>query len=343
MTTVLTNQSTLPVHTTGVGASNTLPDSTAVYVITCQPHTDTLPFSQPGFFFNDAAHLGQQSSLPARTLSVLNRLTQQTEARCTFFIDADRAVSPIAAPFGSVEFVPTLPDAVLERLLDALLNEARQTGAPSLRLVNYPHCYAHAQANRLTHHLLRRGFRVTESHPNSFLPITSEPFSAGLDPQERRRLRKCLRAGFRFEHWQKPDVTAVTSFLTEIRQQQGYTLALPTNRLAQLLRQFPEQFVVFAVTDGSGPNNIAAMTVAVRVRPDILYNFLPASSPSYRTYSPAVLLTEGLYMHCQQQGIRLLDLGVSLGSDRQPKPSLIRFKRNLGALESPKLVFENVF
>ena len=92
-----------------------------------------------------------------------------------------------------------------------------------------------------------------------------------------------------------------------------------------------------AVFDGP---TLAALTVAVRVRPDILYNFLPADNPIYRPFSPAVLLTHGLYAHCQQAGIALLDLGVSVDDHRQPKPGLLRFKRNLGAEESVKTVWE---
>jgi hypothetical protein len=136
------------------------------------------------------------------------------------------------------------------------------------------------------------------------------------------------------------NVEAVTAFLVSTRQQQGYALTLPPDRLGQLLRTFPDQFPVFVVSDGA---TLAALTVAVRVRADILYSFLPASSTDYHTYSPMVLLTDGLVSYCQAQHIRMLDLGVSLDGDRQPKPSLIRFKRNLGAQESPKLVFEKRF
>ncbi len=83
--------------------------------------------------------------------------------------------------------------------------------------------------------------------------------------------------------------------------------------------------------------------MTVRVRDDILYTFLPASNPAYHAYSPLVLLMDGLFEYCQQQQIRLLDLGVSLDGNHQPKPSLLRFKRNLGALESPKVCFEKRF
>lgn len=297
-------------------------------------------FSQPGFFFNNADHLCQQSTGPFCVITALNQVTRQADARCAFFVGSGHASSPAAAPFGSVEFIPTLPDSVLDDFIDALIDQARSTGAFVLRLVNYPHCYAPEQAHRLTKQLLQRGFCVAASNQNSYLPITEAAFENIIEAAEQRRLRKCQRAGFQFSHWRCPNVNEVTSFLAQTFQQQGYRLSLPTEQLESLLRSFPEQFPVFVVEDGSVP---AALAVTVRVRHDILYTFLPASNPAYHTYSPLVLLMDGLFEYCQQQQIRLLDLGVSLDGNHQPKPSLLRFKRNLGALESPKVCFEKRF
>lgn len=298
------------------------------------------PFSQPGFFFNDAEHVCQQSDQSFHVITALNGATQQTDARCTFFSEPDCAVSPVAAPFGSIEFVHHLPDDILSALVDAVLDEARATGASRLRLVNYPDCYAPEPARRLAGQLLRRGFRVAGANQTFYLPITASGFENGITAPERRRLHTCQRAGFHFALGCDSDLDAVLSFLVDTRQRQGYRLTISTGQLRHLIRTFPGQFPVFVVRDGPA---IAALTVAVRVRDDILYTFLPASHPDYHAYSPMVLLTAGLYQYCQRHQIRLLDLGVSLDGNHQPKPSLMRFKRNLGALESPKLVFEMAF
>lgn len=297
-------------------------------------------FYRQGFFFNEPAHLRQQSTSAFHLLTAVNETTRQAEARCAFFLRPDgSAVSPAAAPFGSVEFADMLPDAVLDLFLRQLVEAAQLRGAILLRLVNYPHCYAPSQASRLTDHLLALGFRVVSSAENFFLPVVAGDgaFDTNLAPAERRRLRKCQVAGFRFEHWFWPDIDAVVSFLQTTRQQQGYTLTMPPLQLGDLLRTFPAQFPVFVLRQ---QQTVAALTVAVRVRDDILYTFLPASHPDFRPYSPMVLLTSELYGYCQRAGIQLLDLGVSLDSQRQPKPGLIRFKQNLGAQSSPKLIFE---
>jgi hypothetical protein len=157
---------------------------------------------------------------------------------------------------------------------------------------------------------------------------------------ERRRLAKCQRAGFQVRVWASPPVDAVVQFIQHSRSQQGYLLTITPERLAHLLQNLPGQYPVVVVHDGP---HIAALTVAVRVRQDILYNFLPADNLAYRPYSPAVMLTQGLYAYCQQEGITLLDLGVSVDEHRHPKLSLMQFKRNLGAEESPKMVWEKRF
>ncbi|WP_461084403.1 GNAT family N-acetyltransferase [Spirosoma flavus] len=301
--------------------------------------TDIPEFCESGFFFNELSHLQQQQDGQFHLLTALNQTTQQADARCAFFIRSNEAVSPGAAPFGSIEFTEKLPDSILDEFLDTLTESVRATATTTFRLVNYPHCYAPGQARRLTRKLFRHGFRVVETNQNFFLPINNQDFASLVEPEQRRRLNKCRNADFQFSQWKNPPFTTVVDFLKETRQQQGYRLTLSPERLTELLQNFPDQFLVFAVTDGP---NLAALTVAVRVRHDILYNFMPASHPDYRTFSPMVMLTDGLYTYCQQQGIRLLDLGVSLDSNHCPKPSLMRFKRNLGAVTSPKLIFEKV-
>jgi hypothetical protein len=50
------------------------------------------------------------------------------------------------------------------------------------------------------------------------------------------------------------------------------------------------------------------------------------------------MLIEGMYGWCQQQGIKLLDLGTS-ALDSQPNFSLLDFKLRLGAHPTAKLTF----
>lgn len=309
------------------------------YVITrqCNPAEKQVPTFRQGFLFNEWQHLRQQSSRPLHLLTVFNTESQEAEARCAFF-EADRvAKSPASAPFGSIEFTDAIPDSTLQTFIRSLTNQVRRVGYTKLRIVNYPHCYAPRQALRLTQMLQEQGFRLTQSDITFFIAVTDYCLESLMHPQERRRLRKGCLAGLTFEHWKTPDIHQVVDFWLASRQQQGYALTLPPDQLAYLLTKFPDRFPVFTVRS---EQSIAALSVGVWVRNDILYNFLPVDNLLFRHLSPMVFLLNGLYRFCQQQAIQILDLGVSLDADRKPKASLERFKQNMGAITSPKLVFE---
>lgn len=300
--------------------------------------TDTHAFSQSGFFFNDPAHLSQQSDT-AHTILAVNQLTRCADGRCTFFLRGQQAISPLAAPFGSIEFAPALPDTILNELIQQLIDSARSAGATSVRLVNYPSCYAPGQTARLLGQLAEQGFQTTATYENFHLPITQQSFESHISAAEQRRLRKCRTAGFRIAQWHSPDLVAATHFIEQVHQQRDHANTIASSQLATLIQTFPDYFPIFGVWDA---DRLIALAVTVRVSPDILYYFLPVSDPAYDAYSPMVLLIDGLWTYCQQQSIALLDLGVSLNSDRTPKPSLMQFKRNLGAQTSLKTTVERL-
>lgn len=300
--------------------------------------SDTHRFSQPGFLFNEPAHLGQQGST-VYTILAVNRATGNADGRCAFFLRDKQAISPLAAPFGSIEFTPDLSDAALGNLIQQLIELARAAGATSLRLVNYPGCYAPNQSARLLHQLYEYGFQTTAAHENLHLTVTSQPFGLDIVSAEQRRLRKCQTAGFRVAQWPSPDLCIVTRFIERVHQQRSHADTIAPAQLTKLIQTFPDRFPIFGVWD---VDQLIALAIAVRVSPTVLYYFLPVSDPAYDAYSPMVLLIEGLWQYCQQQSIGLLDLGVSLNSDRTPKPSLLQFKRNLGGQTSLKTTVERV-
>ncbi len=297
-----------------------------------------MPFWEDGFLFNQWRHLRQQQSKQMPWLvQAVNRQTGLAEARCAVWVNANGpALSPAAAPFGSVEFTPTLPEDVLADVIDLLLTTVQNLGNKQLIIKNYPAIYAPDQTARLAQVLLQKGFQITARYENSHLFVTSQPFTGGLALAARRRLRQAQEFGFQRVDWPMNRLDEALAFVGQSRARQGYPLTMPLDQLRQLFVDFPDAFRIMAVLDGQ---TIASLTVAIQVREDVLYNFLPVDNLDYRHLSPAILLTEGLYTYCQQTNTRLLDLGVSLNDDRTDKPSLLRFKRGLGAQSSGKLVF----
>ena len=83
----------------------------------------------------------------------------------------------------------------------------------------------------------------------------------------------------------------------------------------------------------------AALTVAIQVDKQVLYNFYPASPLRCNSLSPVVMLNEGLHAFAQASEMAVLDLGTST-LDNGPNASLLRFKRHLGGVAGLRLSWE---
>jgi hypothetical protein len=248
-------------------------------------------------------------------------------------------VSPCRAPFGSIALDPHVPFDALDRLVRAADDAARQRGLRQIRVVSYPFCYAPEASALLTAAFTANGYAVAVTDLNFHLPVTAEPLEGRLHPSERRRLRKCRRAGLHFAEEPAPDLPHLYGFIADCRRRRGFPVTLDYAGFEALFRHFPDQYRLFTVRDGS---RLAALAVGVRVSPGILYYFYPADDPAYHAYSPTVLLLAGLYGYAQSHGYGLLDLGIATDAGR-PNPGLIRFKRNMGAEPSLKLTFQKTF
>ncbi len=162
------------------------------------------------------------------------------------------------------------------------------------------------------------------------------PFKAIIKAQERRRLHKCIRNGLEVRFIDHSKFDYIYEFIQKNRQSQKYNLSISMEQLSKQLTQFPDRYLLLAVYDGG---NIIAATVSVLVTDKVLYNFLISDDLAYRTYSPTVMLYDALYKFCQVHHFKSLDLGVSLDNNENYKPSLARFKLNMGAETSEKITW----
>ncbi len=202
-------------------------------------------------------------------------------------------------------------------------------------VVSYPFCYNPVAAALLTACFTGSGFSVAVTDLNYHIPVAEEPLEARMHPSERRRLRKCFRAGMQFSAEATPDLAQLYGFIARCRQRRGFPLTLDFAGFKTMFDHFPDRYQVFAVRDGS---RIASAAVGVRISPDILYYFFPADDALYKTFSPTVLLLHGMYGYARQAGYKLLDLGIATARG-VPNYGLIRFKANMGAEPSLKLTF----
>lgn len=236
------------------------------------------------------------------------------------------------APFGGLQLHSEVGISTLRTFFSAIDQQLYERGVRQLYLKPPPAVYL---PTALTLDFWQcMGYQLIHEQTLHYILVTAEQaLSTQVIPAHRRRLRKCHEAGLVAEEWKGFCPQTVYAWIAERRAEKGYPLSLSYEKFNSLIARFPERYVVFRVLDGT---QLAALSVSVRVGPRQLYHYLPAYSPAYATYSPIILLTEALYDYCRIHHIQLLDLGTSIDAAGHEKPSLARFKRNLGALECPK-------
>lgn len=286
--------------------------------------------------YSQARHLATQGPEPLVQLVLWDTPSAQALALLPFGRVGNTLVSLPRAPFGGFATAEGTPPDLLFFLLDCLKKWAAARHYTRLVIKLPAAAYDPVQVARQRHVLEAAGFAVEGSSLNLHIPVGRHAFSQIIHLSEQKRLRKCQRTGFVAEEWPHPPPDEVYDFVEESRRQQGYALTIDRPQLRQLLQELPNAARVFVVRDGAA---IASLTIALRVNAHILYNFCPADNLAYRAYSPTVLLDAALYTFAQREGIRCIDLGVSLDHFGQEKASLVRFKQNLGGVGSEKVTY----
>ncbi|WP_345111164.1 hypothetical protein [Hymenobacter algoricola] len=316
-----------------------LPDARyAVRILAGARHeAPELPLAFESFLYLRPEHLRLQRFAGERlTFYLEDQAAGRTVAQLPVFARQGAAHSPWQAPFGAVQLAAGVGAPLVRAFLQLVEAELAARGFPRLHLRSYPFAYDPAGSAVLTQALQQGGYRVALAELNHHLPLAAG-FEARLHPSERRRLQKCRRHGLHFEQEPPYLLPRAYEFLARCRQEKGQELSLALERLQELFRLFPREYFLFSVRDAAG--EWAALTIAVQVSQQVLYNFYPASPLALNAFSPVVLLNEGLHAFGQASGLGLLDLGTST-LPTGLNQSLLQFKRHLGGVPSLKLTFE---
>lgn len=287
------------------------------------------------YLFNQPYFLQKQLCKQIDTFYLVHKNTQQAHATFILSIQDGRGFSPCRGPFGSVEMNPLLPIQDLDDFIEHINTFAAAQGISQLEIKSYPFCYSPEVSAVITNSLLRQQYHILYTDLNYHIPVTQTGLADKLHLSAKRRLQKCITAGFDFGEEQAPDLPLIYQLIVDSRQQKGYPVTMTFSDFRQLFEDFPGSYKIFSIRD---KQRIVAATVAVKINQHILYYFLPAHDPVYNTYSPMVLLIQGLYNYCQSAGYSILDLGISTDKGI-PNHGLMRFKNNMGACVSLKLSF----
>lgn len=247
-------------------------------------------------------------------------------------------ISPERAPFGGIQCDKKCSADELSFLLRCIENWFSSHTDCIVSIKTPPACYHTDPINDLlTSAYDLAGYKMANRFTNYHIPISSLAFFENIIPPEAIRLAKCKNSGFRAGLYDDPNIEIVYNFIKESRAAKGYLMSMTSVQLEILINNFPEYCQIFVVKDGG---KIIALSVTILVCKGILYNFLPADLPDYKSFSPMVQLTEAIYNYCQRKKIAILDLGISLDNNGNEKPGLLRFKKNLGGKVSFKITYE---
>lgn len=251
--------------------------------------------------------------------------------RICLAVQKSECLSPLRAPFGSVEVQGPYSATVVHQLLDEVDHFAKAHKLHTIRVVHPPDGYDPDTSYLIAKALQARGFHLLHQDLNFHLEVGLE-FKTHLHRSERWKLNKSKRCGYSFHPISQPDWDVVFPFLLQSRERKGFALSMNREELQKAFQLFPNQYKMFCVRID---NHMVALAITVWVNSDILYVFYTADHLGHRKLSPVVLIHEGLYNYCLQHKIKLLDLGTA-SLKGIVNSGVATFKRNLGGVASLK-------
>ena len=286
------------------------------------------------FLFGQAGHLALQGE-PWMHVYLLHKKNHKVMAEVAFHPDGDLARSPLRAPFGSFLFSPRILAQTLQEFIVEVERLLTRKGISRVRLTEPPALYRKREGLLQTI-LLNRGYQIQLAELSSIIRIDRISFEDKIDRGEKGRLRQARKKGLTFRLLKIDKLRLAYQFILACSKERDHSLSMTIEDLQATAAVFRNEFVLSAVYL---QEEMVGASVALRVHPQILYNFYSGHLKKYDSLSPIVSLLGGLYGYCEKQQIQLLDLGTS-SLKGQLNFSLLNFKLRLGAEPSIKLSFE---
>jgi len=260
-----------------------------------------------------------------------SEIEEKIVSHAGFTLSSSTAYAPLRAPFGGLEYAPSLGFQALESILSEVELRLRSKGIKEVIYHQSPSAYQSSELLNSVFEALK--YELTEQRIFHTIQISQESLESRMHKMERRKLAACLSAGTVFKELKGDDRIEVFKWVDEHRSALGKPSSMTWRDLKEAFLRNPDFYHTFGVYLNG---KLLAATVAVRVSKDSLYHFLPTSVsnlPEYKKYSPMVYLMNSLYEWCQTKDIHLLDLGSSYVKG-ELKTSLVQFKENMGATPS---------
>ena len=294
-------------------------------------------YTYPGdiCLYNAPEYVSLWNDFTNSTFLIVHSRSQKITASIHFQIKEDTATSITTAPFGSISLSHEVDFNTLSDFINFIETHLRLKGVRKIKIRHYPGIYHPRTHEEVISALALSGFRISLIDINQIIEITDDPFDSLIHPMELRNLNKTKKESIIFTEHQNTEAKIVFNAIDTFRKARDIPVNIEFNSLMKLIHTFPQNYKLFSV---SMKNEIVAVTVCVKVKDSILYNFLPAHNSAYNMYSPMVFLMEKIYQYTSENKIRFIDLGVS-SINNNPQKGLIRFKERLGSKSVSKLTF----
>lgn len=286
--------------------------------------------------FNDPRHLRLQAPDSWKAFYIIYEKYKILSAAIYFHVNEGEAHSPLKSPYGSVEFSEDISPIILFRFLEFVEARLKVIGVTKITIKDSPADYRRSSSALLHPFLFNLGYTIADAEVGAIIQVTESRFDASLDDWEKRKLRHAAEMRLRVLPISLDQLGETYLFILGCRKQKGYSLSMSLSDLKETAAAFAGDFLMHGVFLHE---KLAAASIAIRVRRNVLYNFYSAHAAEFDAVSPVVFLMESIYRYCQDNAISLLDLGTSAVGG-QPNFGLLDFKLRLGARPTPKLTFE---
>ena len=193
---------------------------------------------------------------------MINEQAEQVVAQINFYISDSIASSPYKAPFGSVEFSPSLPTDVLLSFLTDIEQKLKSKGVTKIVIKDSAHQYRPGQSAVLNTLLLNSGFVVSNAEINSAIEVNEISFENKISYAEVKRLKRCRQEELEFKVLSMEMLDRVYHFINECRVERGMALSMTLTQLKSTLQNCPDDFLLFGVFQ---KDQLVAASVSVKV------------------------------------------------------------------------------
>jgi len=245
------------------------------------------------------------------------------------------AQSQYRSPFGSVWKLGELTNEPLEFLIKHTLSWCKKEKISDFFIRDYPFCYDPQSSILLSNSLTTNGFQKEAVEINQHIEVDGRDFIRKIIKFEQKKLRKCKREGFTFRICNQESLKEAYGLISSVRKQKNYPVTMEYFDLKKMFEKYPDNYMLFAVYNH---DQMIATSVSIKVNDKILYNFYHGHDTKFNHFSPILLVLDGIYSYCLKHSIEIIDLGIS-SNHSKVNPGLYQFKKNIGALESPKITF----